>query len=245
MGFLVLAQEAHSLGQVGLMSKTVTLQPVEAVAIDTYLEDGDTSANTDNLALRVGFDGSANESRFLIEWDLLKAFPESVSAHSVESVTLTLNHRSDYNFTSSHTKTLELSVVDGSFGEDATWINRTTGTAWSSAGGDLLTGPGVKSTTYTGDSNLVITSSSDVSGSLLRHVRDALQTKGKKYRMAVVMSSGGPNRYVNFWSSNATDSADAPSLQITYQTARGMGITATTIWGKSRSRRAKRAGRKH
>ena len=227
------------------MSKTVTLQPVEAVSIDTYIQDGDTSANTDGLSLRVGFDNSTNESRFLIEWNLLKAFPESVSAHSVESVTVTLNHKSDYNFSSSHTKTLTLSVVDGSFGEDATWINRTSGTEWSSAGGDLLTGPGVGSLTYTGDSNLVITSSSDVSGSLLRHVRDALQTKGKKYRMAVVMSSGGAKRYVNFWSSNATDPADAPSLQITYRTARGMGITATSIWGKSRSRRAKRAGHKN
>ena len=223
---------------------TVTLQPVEARTIDTDITEGSSSDRSTVNRMTVGWNSSSKESRALLEFDLSQALPKSVSSTGISSVTLTLMHKTQFNFSSSQTKTYQLQVIDGAFEEDANWTYRDGDTtSWSTAGGDFLVGLGAHSHVYTGQTDLVVTSSDPSSGTILSHVRDAISTKGMKYRLAIVQQSGGANRYTTFWSSNADSASDYPKLEITYAGVPGIGFKTVTSRLSSLKRR-KRAGRK-
>jgi hypothetical protein len=243
VGLLGVARINRTVGKEQLMP-TVTLQPTEARQIDTFVQDGSTSDRSESEGMRVGFASTGKEYRTLMEWDLSQVLPKSVSATGIRSVTLTLNHKSDVNFTSAHTKDLKIQVIDGSFSEAATWVYRDgSSEAWTSAGGDVQVAPGTYTQTYTGDSDLVVTSSDASSGNLLHFMRDAITNEGMKLRIRISMASGGTNRNVNFWTSSAPTESDRPKLDITYTGVPGIGFKTVTT-RLSSLRRRKRAGRK-
>lgn len=244
VGLLDVARVNRAVGQEQLMP-TVTLQPTEAKQIDTFVQDGSTTDRSDAEGMRVGFSPTnSKEYRALMEWDLSQVLPKSVSATGIKSVTLTLNHKSDVNFTSAHTKDLNIEVIDGSFSEAATWVYRDgSSDAWTSAGGDILIAPGTYTQTYTGDSDYVVTSTDHSSGNLLYFVRDAISDRGMKLRIRIRMTSGGTLRNTNFWSSSAGSESDRPKLDITYTGVPGIGFKTVTT-RLSSLRRRKRSGRK-
>jgi hypothetical protein len=243
VGLLDVARINHPVGQEQLMP-TVTLQPTEAQTIDTFVLDGSTTDRSESEGLRVGFNSSGKEGRTLMEWDLSQALPKSTSSTGIKSVTLTLNHKNDVAFTSAHTKTFNIQLIDGTFSESATWVYRDgSSDSWTSAGGDVLVAPGTYQQTYTGDSDFVVTSTDFSSGNLLHFVRDAIANKGMKLRIRISMSSGGTARYVNFWSASAGSESDRPKLEITYAGVPGIGFKTVTTRLSSLKRR-KRSGRK-
>ncbi len=200
---------------------TVTLQPAETKGIDTFVLDGSTNDRSTGEGMRVGWTSSPKEARALVEFDLTTVLAKTLRAREISSVTLTLNHKSDQNFTSAHTKDVSIQVLNGSFSESATWVYRDgSSESWTTAGGDVLVAPGTVTTTYTGDSNLVITSTTPTAGNLLYQVHDAIKNRAFKYRFLVKMESGSPYRYVNFWSSSAGSESDRPKLDITYSRKR-------------------------
>jgi len=200
---------------------TVTLQPVEARAIDTWVQDGASTDRSTHATMRVGKNSADKESRILLDFSLTQVLAKTLRAKEISSVTLTLNHASDFNFNSSHTKTLNVAVVDGSFTENATWAYRDgSSTAWTSAGGDVLVAPGSQAITYTGDSDLVITSTNPAAGNLLGQVRDAISNRGFSLRLRISMTITSPNRYTQFHSASATTESDRPKLDITYSRKR-------------------------
>jgi len=243
VGLLGVARINRTVGEEQLMP-TVTLQPTEAKQIDAFVQDGSTTDRSTSEGLRVGFASNSKEYRTLMEWDLSQVLPKSISATGIRSVTLTMNHKEDTNFRSTHTKDLYIQVVNGSFSEATTWVYRDgSSEAWTAAGGDVQVAPGTYTQTYTGDSDLVVTSSDASSGNLLHFMRDAITNEGMKLRIRISMVSGGTNRNVNFWSANAGSESDRPKLDITYTGVPGIGFKTVTT-RLSSLRRRKRAGRK-
>ena len=208
---------------------TVTLQPAETKGIDTFVQDGSTTDRSEAEGLRVGFTSAPKEARALLEFDLSSVMPKSTAARDITSVTLTLNHKSDFNFPNTADKDLAIQVLDGSFSESSTWEYRDgSSDAWASPGGDVLVAPGTVTYNYDGDSNLVITSTNPAAGNLLAQVRDAVANRGFKYRFLIKMSeTGTPYRYTIFWSSSAGTASDRPKLDITYRNSKKLGPMKT------------------